>query len=81
MEDKKRQSGQSEKELVKSVAIGAAVGGITTYALMKNKPCDDCDCNQEKLNHKKEYISHKKLGLCDDAKSRCDSCPQGYECK
>ncbi len=79
MENKKNTKSDIE-DLVTSAAIGAAVAGVTTYAVMKNS-CDDCDCGKEKLNHKQEYKDHKGKGLCDDPKKRCDTCPEGKSCE
>ena len=74
MDDKKKSSKSDIEDLVTSAAIGAAVGGVATYAVMKNS-CDNCDCGKEKINHKQEYIDHKKAGLCDVHEKRCDTCP------
>lgn len=58
------------------VAVGAAVGSASTYAIMKNS-CADCDCEKYKLEYKTEYKNHKNSGRCDIPEQRCDTCPEG----
>lgn len=74
MSKNEKQSPDLEK-IVASAALGVAIGGVTTYTVMKNS-CDNCDCGKEKLNHKQEYKDHKDRGLCDDDTKRCDTCPE-----
>ena len=61
-------------------SVGAIVGAVSTYAVMKNQKCDNCDCGKESVydkekikEHKKEYLEHYNSKKC--LTDPCETCP------
>lgn len=82
MNKNEKQCPDLEKIVASAAAVGLAIGGVTTYSLIKSN-CDDCDCEKKnksipdmedlKLSAKNEYKEHKESNKCFTCP--CDTCP------